>query len=228
MIAYFNFLRKFKNYIILSLKRLGAFPPLLLRVLFVLVILFSQTNSSVTEAHKPIRDSVKVPSDTNPIDRAEDISRHLTRSWSLANPDGENGTKTVYLGLINNPPVAHISFKVPDDCPPFCGNPPYTPSNPSPADGAIGININPTLSWSGGAPDGGMVHYDIWLDTKNPITNQVCGCKDTSFIPPTLEPGKTYYWRIFAWQSLYTPAFGPMWNFTTSFLTYLPLVILEE
>jgi hypothetical protein len=45
-------------------------------------------------------------------------------------------------------------------CTPASANsPPHTPSNPSPADGARGVGLSPTRSWSGGDPDGNTVYY---------------------------------------------------------------------
>ena len=45
-------------------------------------------------------------------------------------------------------------------------NPPNTPTNPSPANGATGVAVTQTLSWSGGDPDTkDTVTYDIYFGT---------------------------------------------------------------
>ena len=95
-------------------------------------------------------------------------------------------------------------------------SPPNTPKNPSPADGATNIAINPTLSWSGGDPDGDKCYYDVYFEAGNPnpklvSTNQT----GTTYKPSQLEYNTTYYWKIVSEDAFGEIAEGPVWSFTT-------------
>jgi hypothetical protein len=95
-------------------------------------------------------------------------------------------------------------------------HPPNTPSNPSPANGAVNVNINADLSWTGGDPDpGDEVTYDIYFGTTSPPPILVYGHTTNSYDPGTLNQNTKYYWKIVAWDSFGESATGPIWNFTT-------------
>jgi hypothetical protein len=72
-------------------------------------------------------------------------------------------------------------------------NLPGQASNLSPAAGATGISIGPTLTWTAGSD---ATSHDVYFGTSNPppfIRNQT----STSFTPPPpLVANTTYYWRI--------------------------------
>jgi hypothetical protein len=98
-------------------------------------------------------------------------------------------------------------------------NPPYTPSNPSPADGATGVDINTTMSWNGGDPDpGDIVTYDIFFGTTTPPPKLVNNHTTPSYQPATLQENTTYYWKIVSWDNHDASATGPIWSFTTEIL----------
>ena len=94
-------------------------------------------------------------------------------------------------------------------------NPPNTPYNPTPANGADDVPVNIDLSWSGGDPDGDPVTYDVYfgLNSTPPlvISNQTA----TTFELNTLQYNTTYYWKIIAWDDQDSRAIGPLWSFTT-------------
>lgn len=95
-------------------------------------------------------------------------------------------------------------------------NPPNTPSNPNPANGATGVSTTPTLSWTGGDPDvGDTVTYDVYFGTaaSPPLvsSNQAAA----TFAPGTLTASTLYYWRIVARDSFGATTSGPTWSFTT-------------
>ena len=47
--------------------------------------------------------------------------------------------------------------------------PPYTPSGPDPAQGAVEVDIHANMSWNGGDPNtGDSVYYDVYFDTSAP------------------------------------------------------------
>ncbi len=98
--------------------------------------------------------------------------------------------------------------------------PPYEAYNPIPADGALFVDPkNAQLTWSAGY--NAMVHTIYFSDDYDTVANGAVGegefVPDTSFTPETLEPGKTYYYRVDEFnptaQTLYK---GNVWSFTTA------------
>ncbi len=90
---------------------------------------------------------------------------------------------------------------------------PQKATNPSPANGAIDVSINPSLSWSNG---GGATSYNVYLGTNNPPTNIMNGTNQsgTTCNLGMLAYGTTYYWRIDSVNSAGTTT-GDLWQFTT-------------
>ncbi len=95
-------------------------------------------------------------------------------------------------------------------------DPPYTPSNPDPANGATGVTINTNLSWTGGDPDGDDTTYDVYFGTSSPPPLVALNYNDTVYDPPgILQFNTMYYWKIVAWDEYGLNASGPVWTFTT-------------
>ena len=98
-------------------------------------------------------------------------------------------------------------------------NPPNTPSNPSPTDGAADQDINVDLSWTGGDPDpGDNVTYDVYFEA-NDSTPDVLICNDAPSVfcdPGTLNYETHYYWQVVARDEHGATTTGPVWDFTTS------------
>jgi hypothetical protein len=71
-------------------------------------------------------------------------------------------------------------------------SPPGTPSNPLPANGAIGVLSSPLLSWTGGS---GAISHDVYFGASSspPFVQNTAG---TSYSPGALIVGNTYYWRV--------------------------------
>ncbi|MCX8044868.1 MAG: YCF48-related protein, partial [Desulfobacterota bacterium] len=96
-------------------------------------------------------------------------------------------------------------------------NPPNTPSNPSPSDGAQNQPLFVELSWSGGDPNpGDTVTYDVYfgMQVQPPLVR--INTKETSFIPVMpLLPKTTYYWKIVARDNHGVTTVGSVWRFTT-------------
>ncbi len=98
-----------------------------------------------------------------------------------------------------------------------CPDPPTTPYNPSPADGATGVSINADLSWSGGHPcPGESVTYDVYFDTSDPPTTLICDDVSSATCDPgILDYNTHYYWQVAA-NGLNGPSDGPVWDFLTT------------
>jgi len=94
-------------------------------------------------------------------------------------------------------------------------NPPYEPSNPSPANSSTFVDINTMLNWKGGDPDNDAVTYDVYFGTSSPPplvnTNQT----ETTYNPGSMDYETPYYWRIVAWDNYGASTLGPIWNFET-------------
>ncbi|MEA2054153.1 MAG: M28 family peptidase [Candidatus Thermoplasmatota archaeon] len=118
-------------------------------------------------------------------------------------------------------------------------SPPYTPSNPSPADGAtVPINdgssqqqasttaselaaLSPVntlkLSWTGGDPDGDVVYYDVYFEANDntPDVKIASDITSTSCYISNLQAGTTYYWKVVATDEHGATTYGQVWHFYT-------------
>ncbi len=94
-------------------------------------------------------------------------------------------------------------------------DPPYIPNNPSPTNGAIDVDINADLSWTGGDPNGDTVYYDIYFGTISPPPLIFQNYSLTSYDPGTMQYNTNYYWKIKAIDVHGAATMGPEWNFIT-------------
>ena len=101
-------------------------------------------------------------------------------------------------------------------------NPPNTPNNPDPSNGATGISLNANLSWNGGDPDGDSVTYDVYFGITSSPPKVVNNQTALSYDPGILTYYTVYYWRIVAWDSHGASAAGPLWHFTTTSMPNRP------
>jgi len=112
--------------------------------------------------------------------------------------------------------------------------PPNIPSNPAPADNAIGVSLNPTLGWAGGDPDGDPIPYTVDLIDPSAViylwcqTTDTTSCADQNGNTP-LQPNTKYSWQVTANDNHLRTTIGPVWDFTTvsgqtNYKIYLPLV----
>ena len=100
------------------------------------------------------------------------------------------------------------SFRIPNYAP-------YAPSAPSPEDGATGVDIDTTLSWSCSDPEYQQLTYDVYFDTNSPPSKVSSNQSDMIYDPGILDFETTYYWKIVAWDEYGLSTSGPVWNFTT-------------
>ncbi len=102
--------------------------------------------------------------------------------------------------------------------------PPYSPSSPSPSNGAVGLpRTSPTFSWVGGGPVGGVEYHFVLGTNSDPESASVCevgfgSVTDSSVTcQRTLESGTMYFWRVVARDGVGTTTTGPVWSFTTEY-----------
>jgi len=94
--------------------------------------------------------------------------------------------------------------------------PPFTPSNPEPEDGAVDVEIDEFLRWTGGDPNpGDTVRYDLYFGTTNPPPLEAEDLMQNAYDPVTMELDTVYYWQVISEDSLGLTADGPIWHFTT-------------
>lgn len=98
----------------------------------------------------------------------------------------------------------------------WINSPPNLPGEPTPEDGATGVNIDADLSWVGGDPDAGdTVTYDVYFGTTTSPPLVTSNQPATTYDPGTMMYDSTYYWKIVAWDNHDTSRVGPVWSFTT-------------
>ena len=93
-------------------------------------------------------------------------------------------------------------------------NPPGTAGNPTPVNGATGVDINQDLAWAA-AVDAGS--HDVYFGTNpSPGAAEFQGNQTaTGFDPGALSPSSTYYWRIDEVNAHGTTE-GVTWSFQTA------------
>jgi predicted RNA-binding protein with TRAM domain len=94
--------------------------------------------------------------------------------------------------------------------------PPEKPSNPSPSDGASGIGLNVTLSWTCNDADGDPLTYDVYVGTSSNPPKVASSISESCHQVGSLEPGKKYYWRVVARDPDGASTSSNTWQFTTA------------
>ncbi|MFH1718592.1 MAG: LamG domain-containing protein, partial [Planctomycetota bacterium] len=92
--------------------------------------------------------------------------------------------------------------------------PPKTAYNPNPADGDEFVDIDATLSWTGGF--GAKLHTVYIGADFDDVSNAAGGAPQgtATYKPASLELEKVYYWRVDEFDALATYK-GDIWGFTT-------------
>ncbi len=94
-------------------------------------------------------------------------------------------------------------------------DPPTVPSNPSPASGSENVPRSTTLSWSCEDPEGGPLYFDVYFgDSPSPPFFKRVSTKSVNV--SSLQPQRTYYWKIIAHDDKGGTSEGPIWNFRTA------------
>jgi hypothetical protein len=91
---------------------------------------------------------------------------------------------------------------------------PRTAYLPDPADGAEGVDVDVTLSWTPGF--GAKLHTVYFGETFDEVDGATGGQTQasTTFSPGTLTMAKTYYWRVDEFDAVETHK-GDVWSFVT-------------
>jgi parallel beta-helix repeat protein/YD repeat-containing protein len=97
-------------------------------------------------------------------------------------------------------------------------DPPQTPSNPVPVNGATAVSPHhPALQWSGSDPDpGDTLFYDIYFGTDLDPPLFTSTSQPAVSDLGELDSNRTYYWKIVAKDSHNAVTEGPLWSFTTA------------
>jgi hypothetical protein len=92
--------------------------------------------------------------------------------------------------------------------------PPKTAYLPDPIDGAEAVDVDVTLSWTGGF--GSKLHTVYFGETFEEVDNATGGSPQgtATYTPGALKMAKTYYWRVDEFDIVETHK-GDVWSFTT-------------
>jgi hypothetical protein len=95
-------------------------------------------------------------------------------------------------------------------------NPPTTPSNPSPANDATGVNTSLNLSWTASTdPEGDSISYDFYFGTSANPPLVVSNLGGTSYSRSGLSNDTLYYWKVVAKDSHSNTTSSSVWSFRT-------------
>jgi hypothetical protein len=94
------------------------------------------------------------------------------------------------------------------------GGAPFTPSNPSPPHNGTTLSPTPTLTWQGGDPDGGPVHYEVYFAFDGTSLVYLGTTTSPSFqVQQSLVSGVLYHWYVIAYDNQWYTQ-GPLWSFS--------------
>ena len=109
----------------------------------------------------------------------------------------------------------------------YTNDPPNVPRNPSPNNRATNESINVDLSWRGGDPDSGdEVTYDIYFEANDSSPDELVSNNRsrTSYVLRTLSRDTHYHWQIVATDNHGESTYGPVWDFTTTYIDRPPTI----
>jgi len=96
-------------------------------------------------------------------------------------------------------------------------NPPNSPGDPEPEDGATDVDINSDLGWTCSDPDGDDITYDVYFEVEDPTPDELVSSNQSEdwYDPGTMDYDTHYYWQIVAWDEYGESTTGSIWDFTT-------------
>jgi uncharacterized repeat protein (TIGR01451 family) len=103
-------------------------------------------------------------------------------------------------------------------------NQPTEPVMISPANGAVGVSLTPTLSWTTSI---GATSYDVYFGpgSGNVLPPLATNTANTSYSPGPLTPGTMYAWLIYARNVAGTDGAASIFTFTTAAAVAVPNVV---
>jgi alpha-tubulin suppressor-like RCC1 family protein len=122
-------------------------------------------------------------------------------------PTGAGNRSGALLITSNAPGSAHLIRLAGTGVTP----PPDAPVLLSPANGATGVSLTPSLTWT---PGGWADSHDVYFGAASPPPYAGTPAWRTSYAPGPLTAGATYYWQVVAKNGAGSTA-SPIWSFTT-------------
>jgi uncharacterized protein (TIGR02145 family) len=92
---------------------------------------------------------------------------------------------------------------------------PTLPADPFPEDDAVGVSLNPILSWSCWEPDNDPLRFHIYFGTETDPGLEISNLGQFTYPLYSLLPGTKYYWKVVAEDDHNHFTTGPIWTFTT-------------
>ncbi len=135
------------------------------------------------------------------FDPPGDLSYNTVYYWRIVARDSTHGTSG---------PTWRFTTAIPGN------EPPNAPSNPEPADGALGVATDVTLLWQGSDPNGDTLTYDVYFGTTSNPPLVSPSQQANSYVPGALQSGTQYFWKITARDRSGNLTSGPTWSFTTT------------
>ena len=126
--------------------------------------------------------------------------------------EDENGMRSKWSNIVT---VDIIQYTPPSE-----NHPPVKPFDPNPSDGAKNVDLNITLSWECFDPDGDSLTYDVYLGMEE--MSKIAANISSKSYKISLQPGRTYYWRIVAWDEHKKSSSSNIWHFTTIIINHPP------
>ncbi|HVH26040.1 MAG TPA: PKD domain-containing protein [Vicinamibacterales bacterium] len=136
-------------------------------------------------------------------------------AWSVVGTTNVTMTATVQIGLaVTSHTTSQLNTSVFDNVSVTTGSstqPPATPSSPMPSNGATGVALTSSLTWSAI----GATSYDVRFGTTNPPPQVATALASPSYRPASMNGNTKYYWQVVA-RNAGGSSTGPVWSFTAA------------
>ena len=235
----------------------GGFSPQMVTDASRFYIIRDDNNDIVFNEVAPLQVPPFAPADPSPISGAAQISLMPVLSWRSGDANLDDTlTYDIYFGTLSPPPLVlpnqsettylpgtltnlttyYWQVVARDQSGAETAGPIWsftTISGPpqfvsfSPPDGATGVLLTSTLSWTAVDDPGDTITYDVYFGTTNPPPRQITNYTLTTYMPGLLTHATLYYWKVVARDNHGTQTIGPVLSFTTinnppQFTTYSP------